>query len=298
MRHFDLNDLRLILSIAEHGSLSRAAAAFPIALSAASNRLRQVEERLGLPLFVRHADGMTPTVAGRLALDHARRVLNEADALESTMNGLRGQARVVLRLAANTVANSTFLPVALGPFLTRFQLVDLQIDELSSRDIAAAVRAGEVDMGVLDGNVATEGLTSLPFRQDRLVLFVPAAHRLAAAGHCRFQEVAGEAFVGLPEARAMQRFVEGMARLAGKAMTVRVRAPSFFAIAQLVSQGVGVAVLPEAAAIRHRSSLAGAIVEIEDSWATRELRLCLRAPDDLGPEARALVAHLTGASPL
>src|ERR1700740_2383793 len=113
--HFDLTDLRLLVAIADSGSLSRAAADFPIALSAASNRLRLLENRLGLSLFTRHADGMVPTPAGRIALDHSRRVIGEATQLSQALDGLAGRRRVSVRLAANTVANSTFLPPALGP---------------------------------------------------------------------------------------------------------------------------------------------------------------------------------------
>lgn len=293
--HFDLTDLRLLVAIAEAGSLSRAAAEFPIALSAASNRLRQLEHRLGLALFTRHADGMTPTPAGRIALDHARRVLDEAEQLVGALDGLAGRQRIGVRLAANTVANSTFLPPALGPFLADYPEVDLHIDERPSQDILRALQAGEIDIGVLDGNLPLGGVVSLPFRHDRLVLLVAEDHALAARGHCLFRETLGFPFVGMPGERAIQRFVEEMATLLGKPMTVRVRAPGFFAIAQLVAQRVGLAVLPEAAAQRHSDTLPTAIVALDDPWATRELRLCVRSLDELSAQARQLVAYLTGA---
>lgn len=293
--HFDLTDLRLLVAIADAGSLSRAAANFPIALSAASNRLRLLEHRLGLALFSRHADGMTPTPAGRIALDHARRVLAEAIQLSQALDGLTGRQRVQIRLAANTVANSTFLPPALGPFLNDYPEVDLQVEERPSQEILHAVQAGDIDIGVLDGNLPLEGIVSLPFRHDRLVLFVPADHALATRGHCLFREALGYPFVGMPTERAMQRFVEEMATLLGKPLTVRVRAPSFFAIAQLVAQKVGLAVLPEAAAQRHSETLPAVIVTLDDPWATRELRLCVRKLDGLSAQARQLVTYLTGA---
>lgn len=296
--HFDLIDLRLIVAIADAGSLSRAAAGFPIALSAASNRLRLLERRVGVSLFSRQADGMVPTPAGRIALDHARRVITEAQQLAQAIDALTGRQRVSVRLAANTVANSTFLPPALGPFLTDFPEVDLQVEERTSQDILQAVQAGDVDIGVLDGNVPMHGVMSLPFRQDRLVLFVPHGHALAARGHCLFRDALGFPFVGMQAERAMQRFVEEMAILLGKPLTVRVRAPSFFAIAQLVAQNVGVAVLPEAAAKRHvghSGALPGTIVTLDDPWATRELRLCVRSLEGLSAQGRQLVAYLTGA---
>jgi len=70
--HFDLVDLRLLDAIAATGSLSKAAATFPVAVSAASTRLRQLEQRCGLELFIRRADGMSLTPNGRLVLEQAR----------------------------------------------------------------------------------------------------------------------------------------------------------------------------------------------------------------------------------
>ena len=291
---FDLIDLRLLIAIGETGSLSRAAADFPLALSAASNRLRQLEYRLGLTLFTRHADGMTPTPAGRIALDHARRVIAEAGHLNRALDGLAGRGRVSVRLAANTVANSTFLPPALGPFLSDYPEVDLQIDERPSADIRQAVIAGEMDIGVLDGNLPLDGVMSLPFRHDRLVLLTPPKHPLASRTHCLFRETLSYPFVGMHAERAMQVFIEEMAILLGTPLTVRVRAPSFSAIAQLVAQGVGLAVLPEAAAPRHGESLPMALVALDDAWATRELRLCVRSLDELSAQARQLVVYLAG----
>lgn len=62
----------------------------------------------------------------------------------------------------------------------------------------------------------------------------------------------------------------------------------------MVAQDVGVAVLPEAAAQRHSGTLPVAIVTLDDSWATRELQLCVRSPEGLSSQGRQLVAYLTG----
>jgi DNA-binding transcriptional LysR family regulator len=292
---FDLTDLRLLIAIAESGSLSRAAEKFPIALSAASNRLRLLEQRLDQTLFTRHAGGMLPTPAGRIALDHARRVMMEANQLNQAFEALAGRQRITVRLAANTLANSTFLPHALGPFLADFPEVDLQIDERSSKDIEQMILAGEVDIGVLDGNQALHDIVWLPFRHDRLVLLAPAGHPLAARGHCLFRDTLAFPFVGMLAERSMQRFIEEMALLLGVPLMVRVRAPSFFAIAQLVAQGVGLAVLPGVAARRHSAAMAVTIVTLDDPWATQELRVCARSLDGLSAQARQLLAYLGGA---
>ena len=84
-----------------------------------------------------------------------------------------------------------------------------------------------------------------------------------------------------------------MAMQNGKPLKIRVRAPSFFAMAQLVAQEAGIAMLPEAAAQRHAGELSARIVTLDDAWATRELRLCVRSLDGLSVQARQLLSYLT-----
>ena len=294
MIRFDLADLHLLRLIEHTGSLSAAAAAVPVALSAASYRLRQLEGRLGMPLFTRLPEGLQPTPAGRIAIDHAHRVWRQAEQMQGALDELAGHRRVMLKLAANTVATSTFLPEALGPFLADFPDVRLQVEERASRAILKGLRDGELEIGVLDGNLDLEGLLSLPFRQDRLVLLVSQQHALASRLHCSFAETLDSPYVGMPGERAMQRFIEDMAILAGKPLMVRVRAPSFDAIAQLVAQHVGVAILPLAAAQRLAQSLPLNLVDLSESWVSRELRVCVRDVADLDSHAKQLLGYLAG----
>ncbi|MDQ7990481.1 MAG: LysR family transcriptional regulator [Candidatus Dactylopiibacterium sp.] len=294
---FDLADLRLLAAIATTGSLSKAAAGVPVAVSAASTRLRQFEARCGIAVFVRTAEGMTPTPAGRLLLEQARDVLASAEALRETLAGLAGQRRSVLRLAATTVATSSFLPAALGPFLADYPEVDLKLVEQRSDEILLAVENGQAEIGVYDGNLPTGGLVSLPFRDDRLVLLVAARHALAARAEVSLRDALGFPFIGLQAERSMQRFIEDMATRNAMPLRIRVRAPGFDAIAQFVAQNAGIAMLPEAAAARHAAELPVRIVRLTDAWATRELRLCLRALEALPTHARALVRYLTPARP-
>ncbi len=293
--HFDLVDLRLLVAIADAGSLSKAASSFPIALSAASNRLRHFEQRCGLTLFNRTADGMDVTPAGRLVLDRARHVLAETEKLKETLRDLTGQRRITLRLAGTTVANSTFLPAALGSFLADYPEIDLQLVERNSAGVLQAVQTEEVDIGVLDGNLATGDVISLPFRHDKLVLVVPTGHALAGSRSVQLKDALGFAFVCLPPERAMQRFVEEMAAQNVRPLKIRVRAPCFYAIAKLVAENAGIAMLPEAAALRHVRELPVRMIALDDAWATRELRICIRAWDTLSTHARQLVSYLSQA---
>lgn len=289
---FDLTDLRLLLAIADAGSLSRAAQRFPIALSAASNRLRGFDQNAGVTVFVRSATGMTPTTAGRFILERAARVVNEIEQLRQTVTELRAPQRRTVRLAGTTVAISTFLPTALGEFLADHPDVDLQLEEHNSRDIVEAVRAGDVELGIFDGNVAVGELISLPFRTDRLVMLVPIGHPLAGRATIRMRDTFEYAFICLPAERPMQHFIESRAVQSGRPLKVRVRAPGFDAIAQLVAQHAGIALLPEAAASRFARDMPVAIVVLDDAWANRELRVCVADTATLSPHAELLLRYL------
>lgn len=290
--HIDLTDLRLLLAIADAGSLSKAAERFPIALSAASNRLRGFEDDCGLVVFTRSASGMAPTPAGRFILERAARVMSEVEQLRDTVRELRGPQRSAVRLAGTTVAISTFLPASLGMFLADHPEVDLQLEERTSRDILQAVRGREIEIGILDGNVATGDVISLPYRTDRLVLLVPSGHPLAARPATRMRDAFEFSFVCLPAERPMQHFIEARAVQSGRPLKVRVRAPSFDAIAQLVAQDAGIAMLPEAAASRFTRELPVDIVALDDTWANRELRVCFADPTTLTPHAELLLRYL------
>ncbi|QNM95166.1 LysR substrate-binding domain-containing protein [Chitinimonas koreensis] len=293
-QRFDLTDLRVLIAVAEAGSLSRAAAALPLALSAVSSRLRQLEDRLDLALFERHAGGVRPTAAGEALLEHARRILRAAHDAQAAMDGLAGQRREQLKLWANTTANSTVLPAALGRFLAEHPYLDVTLVERPSREVAQAVERGEADLGVIDGGYESPGLVVLPLGRYRLAVLAPPGHALAAGPDCSFRELTRHPLVGLPDGSAMQRFVEHMAALAGLELHVRARAPSFAAIARLVLGGAGVALVPESTGQGYRDAMGLALVALSDDWAERELKICVREWASLTPTVRALAGFLAG----
>ncbi|MDK2124196.1 LysR substrate-binding domain-containing protein [Parachitinimonas caeni] len=290
---FDFADLRLLVAIGDSGSLSLAASRLPLALSAASHRIKQLEARLELTLFERNAQGMVCTPAGRLAIEQARQVLAAADAMQTGLNALQAQRRTRLTLRANTVANSSSLPGLLAEFMQANPLIDILLEECPSRDVLAALRAGEADVGVIDGAYPTD-LTTLPFRQDRLVLLAARSHPLAQLGHCSFVEAVEHAFVGLSGGRSIQGFIERMAGLAGKTINFRAHAPNFSAIAQLVAGGVGVALVPSPVAQRYAEALDLAMIVIDDTWVSREMRLCVRSGEETSGPVRQLLVFLSG----
>ncbi len=288
---YDLPDLRLVAAIADSGSLTRAAELVHLAPSSASHRLTQLEAALGVPLFARHARGLTPTPAGESLLRHARQVFAQLEQMHADLapyaSGLHSQVTVF----ANTNAINCFLPGDLGDFLREHPQVRVSLEEQPSPAIIQAIAAGQVELGVVASEVGLTGLETRPYRLDRLVLIVAPGHALATHRKLAFADVLGEPFVCLHAGSAIHTFMMNHAARLGGRLDVRIQVRSFNAVCRMVAAGVGIGMVP-------RSSISAAdalkTIEITDQWAPRDLQLCIRSLAALGPAAAALFDHLAG----
>ncbi|MBU1365905.1 MAG: LysR family transcriptional regulator [Gammaproteobacteria bacterium] len=80
---YDLIDLKFVKAIAECGTLTQGAAKIGLSPSSASVRLTQFESTLNVLLFIRRARGLTPTIAGFVALRHVSKILTQLSNMES-----------------------------------------------------------------------------------------------------------------------------------------------------------------------------------------------------------------------
>ncbi|MGA0531843.1 LysR family transcriptional regulator [Hansschlegelia sp. KR7-227] len=292
---FDLTDLRLFLHVAEAGSITAGAARAHLALASASERIRGMEELAATPLLERERRGVRLTPAGRALAHHARVILDDCERMRGELaaygRGLKGHVRMM----ANTSALSEHLPEPLAAFLAANAHVDIDLAEGLSRDIAQAVAAGRVDFGVMSDTVDVAELVTRPFRRDAFVLVAARGHPLAGRKRVAFAETLDCPHVGLEAGSAAQDYLAGQARRLGRSVALRVRVRGFDAVCRMVEQGVGVGVLPAAAARRARRSMAIRAVPLSDPWATRTLVVATRpggpAPS---PHAQALIDWLLG----
>ena len=290
--HFDLVDLALFRHVVEAGSITKGAERANLALAAASTRIRNLERSLGAPLLLRGRGGVAPTPAGRTLLGHARTVLAGADRLREDLAAYAGGLAGEIRVLSNTNALTEFLPEALAAFLALHPQVSVALEERLSDEIVGLVAEGAGHIGIVAGTVDTGRLATFPFRQDRFVVVVAAAHPLAGRAALPFAEVLEHDFVGLDRASALQRFLAAKAARIGRPLRLRVQLRSFDAVCRLVESGVGLGIVPESTARRAARGSAVAIIALEDSWALRDLTICVRGLSELPISARQLVEHL------
>lgn len=177
----DLESLRLLVSVAELGSVGRAARAMGIAQPSATKRLAALERRAGLPLLVRTPAGSTLTTDGKLVVAWATALLAAVEEFQTSLTALRTNRAAALRIAASMTIAEALLPRWLSDLRRLEPDVHVGLTVTNSSSVARLVLGGargdsDVDLGFVEGPTLTEGLASRVVGADQLIVVVPPAH--------------------------------------------------------------------------------------------------------------------------
>ncbi|MBO7749679.1 LysR substrate-binding domain-containing protein [Burkholderia pseudomallei] len=289
---FDLTDLRLFLHVCEAGSITGGAERAHMTLQSASERIRGMEEELGVPLLQRAKRGTRATEAGRALEHHARVVLQQIDHMRGELQQFGAGLRGHIRLLSNTAALSEYLPDALAEYLPRHPKLSVSVEERSSQEIVHAIRGKTADSGIVADSVGLDGLEQMPFREDWLIAVAAVDHSLAARERVAFAELVDADFIGMTDGSALQVHLADQAKALGKRIDYRVQLKSFDAICRLIERGVGIGIVSRHAALRAQQTMQIRLIELTDPWAHRRLTICARSFDELPKYTREFIAFL------
>jgi len=287
----DLIDLRLFLAVADERTLTKGARRVFLSPSAASSRIRELEEQTSGRLFQRNHRGLELTALGATFQRHARLVLRQVEYLQDEC-GVGGAGAGHLRIFANTTAVTEFMPEILARFMAQRPNLTVDMLERATPDIVSGVLEGAAEIGIVAGPILRDGLQVIPFDTDKVVLVTSETHPLAGREFVRYADMVDYPHIGLHEGSSMLSFVRELAQHQGKALRVRIQVRSFEAMCRLVESGVGVALVPASAALRHQQQMRVAIVPVQEKWAVRERSVLVRDLDALSQAARALVSDI------
>jgi DNA-binding transcriptional LysR family regulator len=291
---FDLIDLRLFLHILDTGSITHGAARANMSLPSASARLRGMEDRLGMPLLERGRRGVETTPTGDTLAHHARLVLGQIERMQGELGDHQQGRKACICLWTNTAAMTEFLPSAIGLFLRDHPNVQIDMKERQSTETVKAVLTDVARIGIISDAVEHGSLQTLPFAVDKLVLISSRDDALAMRRRVMLSDVVNREFIGLDADSALQAYLAERALLAGHALSFRTRVRTFDSICCMVEQGAGLGIVPATAARRYRGTSGIRVIGLADSWATRQLLICMRDLNGMTRTEKALVRHLVG----
>src|SRR6202158_3975673 len=293
---FDLVDLQLFTAVADTRSITAGALRVHLVLASASARIKGLELALGAVLLKRGRRGIELTAAGESLLGHARIIIHNVDALRGDLAAYASGVRASVQLLANTSGLSEHLPKALAAFLREHPDISVDVEERESTDIAAAIASGAADLGFAAEHPLPDNLERFLFSEDRLMLVAARRGEFASRRQIDFQELSDRDFVGLTSSTALHAHIPRHAARLGVRLRFRARLRDFDAICQMVAAGVGVAVVPEAAARRCARSMSILMIKIRAPWANRKLAICARSFSTLPRPAKQLVEYLRKAA--
>jgi len=250
MHGVELRLLRYFLVVAEELHVGRAAERLHMTQQPLSVAIRRLEDAIGAELFVREANRIRLSAAGTALVPGARDVLARADdAAESARRAGRGDAGT-LRIGYCSAAMRSTIPAISAAYRERYPSVVLDLAQLTQRDQLARLERGELDVAFVHRPIDERGRTLVDVVDDRLVIVMPANHRLAGRASVEPPDVVGEIGAAFRAGEYADFLALVDAAFAGCASPPR---PTTFArdrasLVGLVAGGAGLAVLNETSA--------------------------------------------------
>lgn len=145
----NLKELNYIVTIADEGSISRAAEKLYMAQSSLSQFLQLYEAELGAPLFMRTSRGVRPTASGSVFLNHARQILLQYHRAQSELWDIEELSGGRIELGISTFRGTYLLPPVLKRFRDRYPRIHVEITEKDSMYLEEMILEGFLDMALL-----------------------------------------------------------------------------------------------------------------------------------------------------
>ncbi|QNS09350.1 LysR family transcriptional regulator [Streptomyces xanthii] len=248
----DVQRLRVLRTVAEHGSFNQAAAALHLTPSAVSQHIAALERSLGTQVVARSTRGVTLTPAGRIMVGAAESVAAELAHAKQQVDRL-GHGRTQLTIATFTSGGRLLLPAALTHLTATHPDTVVHVKEAEPEDSLPLVRQGAVDLalayhfdGPLPGRPGqSPTLEWTPLMDDPLHVVLPDTHPLADRDTLDISELSTEPWI--LGCRKTETYLRRYAERAGFEPEVRGTTTDYFFARSLVAAGTGISLIPSIA---------------------------------------------------
>ena len=243
----DLYVMRYVVSVAEYGNFSQAAAACHVGQPALSQQIARLEREIGVPLFYRNSRGAVPTEAGKEYVRRAKVILALNNDLDAQMSAFAGFRRGTLTLGLITSLECIEFGDMMASFMRNYPEISFSIRQFGSYQLLDMLADHSIDMAFLNKPVERQIPAAINFRklgEDRYDLAVPYDHRLSGEKEVSIRDLKDERFIFHQPWQIASELVTRACAEAGFAPDIACRSGEPSISINMVQGGMGVAVLP------------------------------------------------------
>jgi DNA-binding transcriptional LysR family regulator len=239
----NLNHLRVFASVARHGNLTRAARELRVSQPAVSKQLGDLEEDLATSLVDRLPRGVRLTAAGEILFVHAQRILQAERSAQEELRELRSLGRGKLAVGASTTIGSYLVPSLFGELQRMYPGVQLDLEIANTANIQTAVLDNRIDLGLIEGFVASDMLNVETLAADEMVAIAAPAHPILSQAPVRAIALRGLPLLMRERGSGTREVVEAALAAHGIEVTPIMSLGSTEALKNAVLHGLGIALV-------------------------------------------------------
>lgn len=292
MRHLDIRSAQIFLTVAEEGSIAKAALREHLVSSAISKRLQELEASIGVALFERSQKGVRLTSAGEAMAHHARQIILALNQMQSEMDdyvkGVRGHLRV--RVSASALAAGVSEQIM--AFIAKHSDIKLELEERETPLIVRDVIEGRADVGIAPNLFLNDELELIPYKHYDLAVAVPDGHELSSYASLRYEETLNYEHVEQPQSSALTQLLDYAAKQNSLVKKTLIRVRGFEGVCHMIGIGMGIGIVPLFLAKAYGPAYNLHFVPLTDSWAHPLICIMFRSRANLPFTARAFVEHV------
>ena len=272
----NLRDLRYVVAVADHHHFGRAAEHCFVSQPTLSGQIRKLEDELGVTLFERTNRSVEVTPIGEAVVTHARRILDEVQAMEGAAHASRDPLAGPLRLGVIPTLAPYLMPLVLAPLRAEFPQLRLVLDEEVTARLVDRLRRHELDAALI-ATRPEEDLVEIPLCDEPFWLAHPADHPLQQQEDIGEDDLPVDELLLLTDGHCLSDQVMSVCHLEHGRVQADLRASSLETLVQLVGAGYGCTFIPALALRSFGSTGMGVVLRpLTIPSAQRRIRLVAR----------------------
>jgi DNA-binding transcriptional LysR family regulator len=238
--------LKAYCLVVEMESFSKAAEATLITQSAMSHLIKNLEDEIGIKLLNRSGKTIKPTPAGRLLYSHAKKILESYKTFGNDIYKFIKEIKGPLNLGASTTVAKYLLPQVLYDFSKRYPEVQITLAVSNTEAIINELQQGNIDMGIVEGNIKNKGVALEEIADDEIVLIASDSNPLTKKKHITAQDLISQPFI-MPEAGSgIREFIDDflhLMKISLQEIKVLMTLGDTELIIQMVQSGLGISLV-------------------------------------------------------